>query len=101
MKEEKYTSLICEKFCSYYKKGKDTEVCGGYYYLKRFLTPSELRELLEFFHLEDVNFTTEDIDFICEKCNFRVDGCDFIISKSSIPCGGYLIINRLLQYLNS
>jgi len=41
MKEAVYTSLICKQFCSYYKSGKEAIHCGGYSYLKKFLTPSD------------------------------------------------------------
>lgn len=101
MKQEPYTSLICRKFCSYYKAGKESELCGGYFYLKKFLTPSELSSIIEIFHLDlKETLTQESLSFICSICDFREEGCDFFINRSDLPCGGYLIINRIIGYLN-
>ncbi|MDI1471752.1 hypothetical protein QI155_04320 [Thermodesulfovibrio sp. 1176] len=100
MKENAFTSLICEKFCHYYKPEKETELCGSYFYLQKSITPSELKNLVELLHLDTEIVIKHDLIFICSKCDFREDGCDFIINKSSIPCGGYIIISRLLNYLN-
>lgn len=100
MKEAEFTSLICKKFCSYYKPGKEKELCGGYFYLQKFVTSGELNSLIETFHLHNEMLSEVDLSFICDKCDFREDGCDFIVNKSNVPCGGYLIISRLLGYLN-
>ncbi|GAB5045662.1 hypothetical protein [Thermodesulfovibrio sp. TK110] len=101
MKEEVYTSLICKKFCNYYKPGKEIELCGGYFYLKQYITSHELDEIIEIFHLNNEAVPVQSLSFICDKCDFREDGCDFFVNKSQTPCGGYLIISRLLDYLNS
>jgi len=100
MKEKAFTSLICKKFCHYYKPGKETELCGSYFYLQKSITPSELKSLVELLHLDTEVLIRHEPVFICNKCNFREDGCDFIINKSPIPCGGYILISRLLNYLN-
>lgn len=100
MKQEPYTSLICKKFCSYYSWGKESELCGGYFYLKKFLTPSELSSIIEVFHLDLKETLNQELSFICSMCDFREEGCDFFINKSNLPCGGYLIINRMISRLN-
>ena len=100
MKEAVYTSLICKQFCSYYKSGKEAIHCGGYSYLKKFLTPSELNELIKILRCYDNLVLNEKLSFLCAKCDFREDGCDFAENKTEIPCGGYLIISRILNYLN-
>lgn len=100
MKQEVYTSLICKKFCNYYKPGKETETCGGYFYIQKFITSSELNMLIELFHLEENSIVERGLSFICNNCDFREDGCDFFVNKSDIPCGGYQIISRLFNYLN-
>ncbi len=100
MKEDIYTFLICEDFCNYYKPWKEKEICGGYSYLKKFITPYELMDLIKVFNLKNDEFAIKNLSFICEDCEFRVDGCDFFVEKSNNPCGGYLIISRLLKHIN-
>lgn len=100
MKEELYTSLICKKFCYYYKPGKENETCNGYSYLKQSITPSELNDLIEIFHLQMEEIANKNVSFICNECDFRIDGCDFFVDKSSYPCGGYLLISRLFRHFN-
>jgi len=100
MKEEAYTSLICKKFCNYYKPNKETELCGGYFYLQKYITFRELEGIIKIFHLNNEKLANHGLSFICDKCDFREDGCDFFINKSEVPCGGYLIISRLFDYLN-
>ncbi len=99
MKQENYTFLICKKFCDYYKTGKESELCGGYFYLKKFVTPYELKSIIEVFHLEK-GTSNQKLSFVCDMCDFREDGCDFFINKTKLPCGGYLIISKLIDYLN-
>lgn len=100
MKEDAYTSLICKKFCNYYKPGKEVELCGGYFYLQKFITSAELNELIKIFHLDRDVLTEAEPFFLCDKCDFREDGCDFFVNKSDIPCGGYILIRRLLRFIN-
>lgn len=100
MKEDIYTSLICEDFCNYYNPGKETEMCGGYFYLKKFITPYELFALIRVFSLKSDENAIKNLSFICEECEFRVDGCDFFVDKSHNPCGGYLLISRLFKKIN-
>ncbi len=100
MKENIYTSLICKDFCNYYKPGKEMEICGGYFYLKKFITPTELTSLIKIFNLKDEEVIEKNSSFLCENCDFRRDGCDFFVSKSNIPCGGYVIISRLYRFIS-
>ncbi|GAB6184045.1 hypothetical protein [Thermodesulfovibrio hydrogeniphilus] len=100
MKEDIYTSLICKKFCSYYKPGKETETCGGYDYIQQYLTPSELNSVLKIYNLNKDILSSHSASFLCEKCSFKEDGCDFFVNKSSNPCGGYSIIIGLLNHTN-
>ncbi len=100
MKEERYTSLICKNFCHYYKLDKESDCCGGYFYLQTVVTASELNSLIEIFHLNDDISADRGLSFICDFCDFREEDCDFFVNKSVFPCGGYLIVSRLLRCLN-
>lgn len=97
MKQESYTFLICKKFCNYYKSNKESELCGGYFYLQKFLTPSELDSIIEVFHLDSRETLNQELSFICSICDFKEEGCDFFINKTNSPCGGYVIISRLIN----
>lgn len=100
MKEDIYTNLICEDFCNYHKPGKENEICGGYFYLKKNVTPIELMGLTKVFNLKDDKVAIKNLFFVCENCDIRIDGCDFFLDKSNEPCGGYLLISRLLRHIS-
>lgn len=102
MKDEEYISLICKEFCSFYKEGKEDLCCGAFLFLKKNVTPRELRYILEMSKKSDpcaeCNFSAdaEIKRLVCEKCDFLVDGCDFRENGSQPPCGGYHIIETIL-----
>ncbi|MEN2985511.1 MAG: hypothetical protein ABDH16_02455 [Thermodesulfovibrionaceae bacterium] len=100
MKKEDYTELICKKFCSYYKPNKEFERCGGYFYLQDSLTPFEIKTLVIAIDIDKNEYFRDDLSFLCEKCDFREDGCDFVIDKNRVPCGGYLLISKIIDYFN-
>lgn len=100
MKETVYAEIICKGFCKFYKEGKEEIQCGGYKLLKNNLTCAELIQLADNISKqtnpeESENFLTQ---FICNKCDFQIDGCDFREGLPSPPCGGYIIISRLISY---
>lgn len=103
MKDKEYTSIICKKFCSFYKEGKEDLYCGTYLFLRNNLTPRELRSVLELskkpgHQPKSGSGTDEEIrSLVCEKCDFVVNGCDFREDGSHPPCGGYYIIEMLLS----
>lgn len=102
MKDNDYTGIICKKFCSFYKEGKEDLCCGTYEFLKRNLTPVELRSIIELSkaveHPSAYTFAADDDikKLVCNNCDFLVDGCDFREDGSLPPCGGYIIIETLL-----
>jgi hypothetical protein len=103
-KDKDYTGLICKKFCSFYKEGKEDLYCGTYLFLKNNLTPHELQSILDLSKADErpseyTFHADEEIKRLaCEKCDFLIDGCDFREDGSHPPCGGYLIIEMLLEY---
>ena len=102
MKEDAYTGIICKGLCTFYKEGKEDLCCGTYQFLKKNLTLVELRSMIELSKaLERPDEYTFDADdyikkLVCDKCDFLVDGCDFREDGSLPPCGGYIIIEKLL-----
>jgi len=67
---------------------------------KKVFNSFRLNELIEILRCYDNLVLNEKLSFLCAKCDFREDGCDFAENKTEIPCGGYLIISRILNYLN-
>lgn len=103
MKDDDYASIICKGFCSFYKEGKEDLCCGTYLFLKKNLTPAELRSVIELSRVDDrpgaYTFAADGAirKLVCETCDFLVDGCDFREDGSLPPCGGYIIIETLLR----
>jgi|Deesub1362A_J573_1020465.scaffolds.fasta_scaffold00045_148 hypothetical protein len=110
MKNRRYTELICKRFCSFYKPGKERLKCGTYTFLQRNLSTGELTQVVKktpsgYDFSEDATIKT----LICRKCSFVADDCDFRASKIATtsqigkgkgtvsPCGGYSIVAQLLK----
>jgi hypothetical protein len=103
MKENAYVNIICRGFCSFYKEGKEEIQCGGYQFLKTQLTLSELHLLAE--QIDKPIDISRQIPpendalsaLVCRQCDFLIDGCDYSENRSGPPCGGYIMISRLIQ----
>lgn len=100
MKDERYTSIVCEKFCYYYKPQRDEQLCEGYSFLRRNLTPNELKDLVTVFKISKSLSNEREYFSLCNSCDFRVDGCDFYAKQSNVPCGGLLIISSIQSLID-
>jgi hypothetical protein len=93
-------TLVCKKFCSFYKPGRKTMKCGSYDFLKRNLSYGELSWASQRApRKHDLSADGQIKALICEKgCSFySTDDCDFRLGRDSQPCGGYAIIESLLR----
>ncbi len=92
-------SVICKKYCSFYKPGKkEPSKCGTLEFLRRNLTIGEVRQAVKRIPAECDLSRDETINrLICQKCEFLVDGCDFRDGVDSPPCGGYFVVEHLLK----
>jgi hypothetical protein len=104
MKDRLHTETICRDFCIYFKEGKKEEFrCGGYTYLSEHLTVNELACLCNTIPEKDIikkNIPTDNkelFQLVCNKCEFLIDGCDYRDGCAAPPCGGYLLIDRLIR----
>ncbi len=104
MKDREYAALICASYCSFYREGKKEEMqCGTFDFMREHLTVIELRSLIILTEdlsqpaAPDFSRDSEIKELICDACEFLIDGCDFREDRSGPPCGGYVIIERLLQ----
>jgi hypothetical protein len=97
MKRRDYTDIICKKFCTFYKDGKEELTCGTYRFLAERYTPEELDHLISDLNMiPDYSCDDEVMKFICAACDFVVDGCDFREKGDAPPCGGYTIVEAMI-----
>jgi hypothetical protein len=103
VKDYQHVTVICKGFCRYFKDAAKEEMsCGTFEFLAAHLTAGELRSLILLDgHLQqsrppDFTHDAEIRELICERCGFLIDGCDFRKDRSGPPCGGYVIVERLL-----
>ncbi|MCX7794135.1 MAG: hypothetical protein N2257_07025 [Thermodesulfovibrionales bacterium] len=94
MEDQEYRNIICKRFCSYYKSGKESLSCGAFNFLKLSLTPGELKGLIE--NKLFTPLAIEDNE-LCKSCKFSLNDCDFHAGLSEIPCGGYRIVKILKE----
>ena len=103
MKELIYSDIICRGFCSFFKEGKDDILCGGYKLLMDNLTPNELEQLTRL--VDRVEGLKKQIppddetlfELVCSRCDFYIDGCDYRQDRSGPPCGGFILIEKLIK----
>jgi hypothetical protein len=97
MKREEYIDIICKKFCTFFKGGKEELTCGTYRFLAETFTPKELEHLISDLNRDPVYSCDDEVmKFICTACDFAVDGCDFRERGDAPPCGGYTIVEGLI-----
>ncbi|MGO9614058.1 MAG: hypothetical protein ACLPX5_13650 [Dissulfurispiraceae bacterium] len=76
--------------------------CGTYLFLRDNFTVQEIELLSEFKGSVDKSAPNsllkddEMRELICNSCDFLIDGCDFRDDRSGPPCGGYILVERLL-----
>ncbi len=97
MKKSLETSL-CMPFCTYYKPGKKEELaCRGYLVVERLMRSGKIVPA----NGADKNFDRERaeplVPVLCRACDFRIDGCDFVLDRKAAPCGGFVLLARLLE----
>jgi len=93
-------TIICKKYCSFYKPDKDEQLkCGTFDFLCRNLTRREILQASERIPAKyDLSKDERIKKMICDKCDFRTDGCDFRDGVDSPPCGGYTVVEHLLKH---
>ncbi len=98
MKSEEYTTIICRRFCRFYKEDKEELTCGTYNFLVKNLTLKELISNARHIIPEtDFSRDKELRGLVCKKCDFLLHGCDFREGLDAPPCGGYVIVEWLLR----
>jgi hypothetical protein len=90
---------LCEKFCTYYKPGKDeTLACLGYLllvWLQERGSHISFEKRARPFSPSSADVLIENI---CRICPFFDGGCDFVLHlEGSGPCGGFVLLGHLLD----
>lgn len=96
--------LICASYCSYYKPGqKEDMACQGFRFLQQ-LADHDLAALERVAPPDEYEFRDRYPHLLhhtlCRSCDFLIDGCDFKNPQhtgQSMPCGGYIATQRLLE----
>ncbi len=110
MDREALIRTLCAGYCSFYKPGKDEELCcRGFLLLEKLIEkgwslPAGRNGVSLSMKAEDDLFQT-----ICHQCQFFEEDCDFacskrqggaadVVSESVSPCGGFLCLGYCLGH---
>jgi hypothetical protein len=98
VKADDYTNIICKKFCTFYREGREGLTCGTYDFISRNVTLGELKSAIQSTApTPDFAFDEKIRGLVCEKCDFMIDGCDFREGLDAPPCGGYTLMEWLIK----
>jgi hypothetical protein len=88
---------LCLKFCSYYKPGKNEELaCKGYMVVERLLREGKSLVLDSNSCESSPDLSDRIVKTLCITCDFHKQDCDFMQDRTARPCGGYVLLERLL-----
>jgi hypothetical protein len=99
MKDDALVKVLCLPFCNYYKPGRNEDLlCRGALVVKRLMqsgrdvTAGETK-------LTCSNEAVPELvtRVLCDDCDFREHDCDFARDRRAKPCGGYVLLSRLLD----
>jgi len=99
------TQLVCKGQCSFYKPDdKEDIACKGYEFVDALIQkhPAMVDRLSAIQNKPFQNRYNHTLhQSLCRHCDFFIDGCDFTDPNhhgSSLPCGGYIALEKLLQH---
>ncbi len=98
MKKEALVHVLCLPFCAYYKPGRNEELrCRGALIVERLMESGRDvvtggTKLIN----SDEAVSELMIRAVCGACDFREHDCDFAQDRQARPCGGYVLLSRLL-----
>jgi len=89
--------ILCLKFCSYYKPGKNEELaCKGYLVVERLLGEGKSLVLESNSGSASPVLTDRLVNVLCLACDFHEQDCDFMQNRAARPCGGFVLLEQLL-----
>jgi len=98
MKDEALVRVLCLPFCSYYKPGRNEELlCRGALVVRRLMQSGRDVTTGETKLINSDEAAPELMArVLCGYCDFRECDCDFAQDRHAWPCGGYILLSRLL-----
>ncbi len=98
MKNEALVQLLCIPFCAYYKPGRNEELlCRGALIVERLmLSGKDVFSGGTKLTGSDEAASDVVVQALCESCDFYDHDCDFAQDRKARPCGGYVLLSRLL-----
>jgi len=97
-------ALVCRPHCRFFKPGAKEEMsCRGFELFRERATEDQVAAWTSRLGREtppqSIEHDPRIEQLICYQCNFREEDCDFMAAEpvpGSAPCGGYVLIARLL-----
>ncbi len=89
---------LCAPYCAFFKQGKNEELlCRGAVIVEHLLAahkyvPGQETCLRD----PDQPLPEALIRHVCGACDFREADCDFAQDRNARPCGGFVLLARLL-----
>jgi len=91
------TQEVCVRFCAYYKPGRNEELaCGGYAVLERLALQGIPMGCTIMKQPRDRIGEELLVRTLCMACPFHHEDCDFMENSELPPCGGFMLLARLL-----
>ncbi len=92
---------ICRYSCAFYKpERKSADHCNGFEKIIELIEENRI-ELDKILQVKIKKFRNSNnellMEKICKPCAFYNDGCDFRAGKGNEPCGGYKILDLLIE----
>jgi hypothetical protein len=89
---------LCLKFCSYYKPGKNEELaCKGYMVVQRLLREGKSLVFENSGCKSSPDLSNKIVKTLCIACDFHEQDCDFMQDRTTRPCGGFILLEKLLE----
>lgn len=96
--------LICKGYCKFYRKNKDEKLsCEGFNFFEKSFTPFSINSTGKYNIPSNFKYDSILMNILCKKCDFLIDGCDYrdkSCHNRAFPCGGFILLNKLLEEIN-
>jgi hypothetical protein len=97
MKKNQTQRLLCEKFCRYYKPGKNEALaCRGYTVIERVVQAGRMIDFERYGRTPDGSAREMVRQRMCPDCAFHRQDCDFMQDRAAPPCGGFVLVTQLI-----
>lgn len=89
---------LCLNYCVYFKPGKDEGLaCRGYVVVEKLMRSGKVIAFERSGKKPDVATNESLVQKMCMICDFHEHDCDFMQDRRSPPCGGFVLLLKLLS----